>query len=120
MFSKIYLPTVESRRLDTLLHKQFDPCMESLCDSVSDGFCSELVMKAMFRKLMRAMYHIVLEGGPERVNFKSLDAPIILKDIEAIEKFFYASGEGIKSKSYVKKYTGALKSIVGNVMDKTS
>jgi hypothetical protein len=120
LFKRLYIPSVDENRLEHVLERNFDPCMESLYESVSDGFSSELVMKAMFRKLIRALYTIILDGGPERCTFKPTDAPLLLKDLEAIERFFYSDGAGIRSLAYIRKYTAKLKAIIGNVMDKST
>lgn len=120
LFTNLYLPSVDDNRLEHVLEKNFDPCMDSLHNSVSDAFCSELIMKVMFRKLVRALFTIVMDGGPERCRFKPTDAPLILKDIEAIETLFYADGSGIKSLPYIRKYTLRLRTIVSTVMDKST
>lgn len=119
IFDELYLPTVEQNPFRPFLSEYFDPWLESTCESVSDAVCVDLVIKATFRNLVYALQMVILDGGDRRI-FQPTDSASILRDITSIENFFYADGEGIRSRDYVTRCTAPLKAIVGNVMDKQS
>jgi hypothetical protein len=113
LFGSLYYPTVKDSIFTPLLPKYFDPCLTSLCDLAPDQYTVQLVMKSMFRKLMRTLYIVLLDS--DRMFF-SHDFTTLLNDIYEIEKYF---ADGLKSE-YIQQYTFRLKCIVASVMDKST
>jgi hypothetical protein len=123
LFGSLYHPIVKDRYVlrfhqltinstfSPLLSRYFDPCLTSCCDLAPDATTVNLVIKAMFRKTMRTLYTVILDG--DRTIF-SHDSITLLLDLEAIEKFFC---EAIKQE-YIHHYTLKLKCIIAAVMDK--
>ncbi|KAL0486882.1 hypothetical protein AKO1_001220 [Acrasis kona] len=117
LFIDLYCPFVENTPFAPMLPRYFDPCLSSCCELAPDAYCVDLIIKSMFRKFVRALYSIILDGG--RIFFPH-DSLLLLKDIEAAEQFFYGEDQDKKKIEYMLQYTIKLKSIIAVVMDKSA
>lgn len=119
LFENLYIPSVNSSNLQTMIDSYFEPMMESFFANIMDSACQDMVIKATCKNVCTALEVILLDGGDKRI-FQPQDSAIILKDLRSLENFFYADGAGIQSKEFVTKCFVRLKAIAGGLMDKPS
>jgi len=116
---RLYFESAQDTSLQSLLPKYFDALLGTIVENVEEESLSEVIIRATFKCVIHSLEIVLLDGGEHRIFFVE-DHKLVLRDLGALESYFFQDGNGISSQAFLLHCTARLKGIAGTLMDKST